>query len=99
MFFKLLKNNLEAIGFKQYAHIDPCLFVHKQAICLTYIDDCLWFGKDGAALDALISRMKNECKMDLKVESKDVSAFLGIQFTRKGKTIELRQDGLTKRIL
>ena len=32
--------------------------------------------------------------MDLKVESRDVSAFLGIQFTRRGPTIELKQLGL-----
>ena len=62
--------------------MDPCLFVHKKAICLTYVDDCLWFGVDGAVLDALNDRMQNERKLDLKVESRDVSAFLGIQFTR-----------------
>ena len=41
MFFELLKTNLEAIGFQEYKHVDPCLFVHKTAICLTYVDDCL----------------------------------------------------------
>jgi hypothetical protein len=99
LFFELLKSNLEAIGFKQYKHIDPCLFIHKKAICLTYVDDCLWFGKDEAALDSLIDRMKTERKMNLKVESNDVSAFLGIQFTRRGDTIELKQTGLLEKIL
>ena len=28
MFFELLKNNLEAVGFKQYGEIDPCQFRH-----------------------------------------------------------------------
>ena len=51
MFFELLKKNLLDAEFEQLEHIDPCLFVHKHAICLTYVDDCLWFGKDGAALD------------------------------------------------
>ena len=55
-----------------------------EAICLTYVDDCLWFGKDGAALDALIHQMKG--KMDLKVESNDVSDFLGIKFKRCTKS-------------
>ena len=54
------------------------LFVHREAICLTYVDDCLWFGKDCAALDALINQMKG--KIDLKVESNDVSDLLGIKF-------------------
>ena len=97
MFFELLKKNLESVGFKQLKYIDPCLFVHKEAICLTYVDDCLWFGKDGAAVDRLIAEMKE--KMDLKVESQDVSAFLGIQFTRKGDTIELLQLGLIDKII
>ena len=97
MFFELLKKNLLDSNFKQIDHIDPCLFVHKKAICLTYVDDCLWFGKDGAALDRIIEEMKG--KMELKVESNDVSAFLGIQFTRKGDTIELKQLGLIDKVL
>ena len=99
MFFELLKKNLLSVGFKQLVDIDPCLFVHKEAICLTYVDDCLWFGKDGAALDALINQMKG--KMDLKVESNDVSDFLGIKFKRctKSGTIELKQTGLIEKIL
>ena len=98
LFFELLKRNLEDIGFKQLPHLDPCLFMHKNAICLTYVDDCLWFGKDGPALDALIVKMKQQ-GIDLIVESNDVSAFLGIQFTRKGSTIELKQLGLLDKIL
>ena len=97
MFFELLKKNLLDVGFKQLEHIDPCLFVHRKAICLTYVDDCLWFGKDKQALDKLIDEMKG--RMDLKVESNDVSAFLGIQFTRHGDTIELKQVGLIDKIL
>jgi len=99
MFFELLKSNLEAIGFKQQKNHDPCLFFHKDAICLSWVDDCLWMGRDGKALDELIRRMKDERGMDLKVESYDVSAFLGIQFTRKGHSIELKQDGLLNKIL
>ena len=41
MFFELLKSNLEKVGFEQYKTIDPCIFVHKSAICFTYVDDCL----------------------------------------------------------
>jgi hypothetical protein len=99
MFFELLKSNLKSVGFEQLVDIDPCLFVHEKAICLTHVDDCLWFGKDGAALDALIEQMKK--KMDLKVESDDVSNFLGIKFKRcpETGTIELTQTGLIEKIL
>ncbi len=37
--------------------------------------------------------------MELTVESKDISAFLGIQFTRRGKTIEMTQRGLIDKVL
>ncbi len=86
MFFELLKKNLISVGFEQYKHIDPCLFVHEKAICVTYVDDCLWFSKDEAALDALIKQMQG--KMSLKVESNDVSNFLGSKFKHNGNTIE-----------
>jgi len=97
MFFELLKKNLESVGFHQMKTLDPCLFVHKNAICLTYVDDCLWFGRDAKQLDKLIEEMKG--LMDLTIESNDVSAFLGIQFTREGETITLTQKGLIEKIL
>ena len=34
IYFKLLKTNSEKVGFKQYKHVDSCLFVCKKAICL-----------------------------------------------------------------
>ena len=97
MFFELLKKNLLEVGFQQFTHIDPCLFVHKNAICLTNVDDCPWFGKGSAALDWLISEMKK--RLDLTVESNNVSNFLGIKFTRQGDTIELKQTGLINKII
>ena len=97
MFFELLKTNLEDIGFKQHNHIDPCLFVHKKAICLTYVDDCLWFGKDSVALDNLIKEIRS--RITMTIESEDVNHFLGISFERKGKTIELKQTGLIDKLI
>ena len=97
LFFELLKKNLLSVGFKQLDHVDPCLFVHKAAICLTYVDDCLWFGRDGKQLDQLIAEMSK--KMELTVESEDVSDFLGIRFTRNGDTIELKQEHLITKVL
>ena len=98
IFFELLKSKLEEVGFKQYKDLDPCLFVHKKAIVLTYVDDCLWFSKDGAALDRLIQDTI-DAGLDMTIESRDVSAFLGIQFTRSGDTIELKQVGLIDKVI
>ena len=41
MFFELLKRNLFLVGIKQLVNIDPCLFVHKEAICLTHVEKIL----------------------------------------------------------
>jgi hypothetical protein len=96
-FFNLLKSNLEAAGFAQMKYIDPCLFVHKKAIIVCYVDDCLAFALDESALDKLIEQMGK--KMELTVESKDVTAFLGIQFTRSRGKIEMTQIGLIDKVL
>jgi len=98
IFFQLLKTNLEKLGFRQAAHLDPCLFIHKKAICLSFVDDQLHFAHDPADLDKIIQDLR-DLGMDLTVESDDVSAYLGIQFTRKGDTIELKQEGLISKVL
>ena len=38
--FKMLKAGLEARGY-QSSNFDPCVFLGKQAIILTYVNDCL----------------------------------------------------------
>lgn len=96
-FFSLLKSTLEQRGFVQQENIDPCLFVHEKVICITYVDDCLWFSLYPAVMDSII-RDINENSLTLTVESEDVSAFLGIQFTRDGSTIRLMQKGLMDRV-
>ncbi len=96
-FFNLLKDTLEKHGFKQLIDIDACLFVHEKIICLTYVDDCLWFSLNEKCMDDMIEAIDKV--LTLTVESKDVSAFLGIQFTRRGDTIELTQKGLINRVI
>jgi Reverse transcriptase (RNA-dependent DNA polymerase) len=96
-FFNLLRDNLMARGFKPAVNIDPCLFIHPKMICLSFVDDCLWFSRDEQALDDMIVNMNKS--LTLTVESKDVSAYLGIQFRRSGGSIELTQKGLLNRII
>lgn len=81
-FFNLLKDTLEKHEFKQLVNIDACLFVQEKIICLTYVDDCLWFSLDEKCMDDMIEDIDKV--LTLTVESKDVSAFLGIQLTRRG---------------
>ena len=67
-------------------------------ICLVYVDDCLFFAKDGSKIDAMIKDLQKTFAMTVEG---DVSAFLGIQFERSkdNSTITLTQRGLIDRII
>ena len=113
-FFEHLSEQLEKRGFKAQKEIDPCLFLHKDMVCLVYVDDCLFFGKDGKKIDDMIAWLQDGSKvptwsvgskkvdggMELTVEN-DVSAFLGIDFKRNKAdgTIKLTQEGLIDRVI
>ena len=96
-FFDHLKERLEYCGFEQ-SNSDPCLFVKPNCICLTYVDDCLFFAPHQEDIDATLERLKG-ADLDFNVES-DVAGFLGVLLTEldDGK-IELTQTGLTDRII
>jgi histone deacetylase 1/2 len=99
-FFLSLKDGLEARGFVQSAY-DPCLFVSETVICLCYVDDCLFFSKDSANIDAVIESLRRPepTSFDLNIED-DVAGFLGILMKKKDDgSIELIQTGLIDRIL
>lgn len=92
-----LKGALEKQGLKQSA-CDPCMFVGDGVICLTYVDDCLFFGKDQSKIDEKI-RLIQEDGLKLTVED-DIYAFLGVELDRKPDgDVELRQRGLIDKIL
>jgi hypothetical protein len=99
-FFLSLKDGLEARGFKQSKY-DPCLFVSDQVICLCYVDDCLFFARDGKDINAVIESLRRPepTKFGLNIED-DVAGFLGILMQKKEDgSIELIQTGLIDRIL
>jgi hypothetical protein len=92
-----LKAALEAEGLKQSVS-DPCMFIGEGMILLTYVDDVLFFGKDGSKLDAKIKAIEAR-GLKLTIEE-DVYAFLGVEVVRKSDgEIELKQTGLIKKIL
>ena len=92
-----LKAALEKQGLKQSA-CDPCMFVGDGIICLTYVDDCLFFGKDQAKIDEKIELIQRD-GLKLTVED-DIYAFLGVEVDRKSNgDVELRQRGLIDKIL
>ena len=95
--FEWLRNGLIKRGFSQCEH-EPCLFSKNGVIILVYVDDCLFFGKNGQILDETIRDLKQE--FDLKHEG-DVGAFLGIDIVRNDidGSFTLKQPYLIKKVL
>jgi len=100
-FFNTLKDGLEARGFKQMKLLDPCLFCSDDVVCLTYVDDCLFFARDETAIDRVIESLGREEPTSFKLNIEDdVAGFLGILLAKNSDgTIELKQTGLIDRIL
>jgi Reverse transcriptase (RNA-dependent DNA polymerase) len=92
-----LKDALEKQGLKQSAS-DPCMYCGDGIIVLTYVDDCLFFGKDQGKIDQKIQNIQ-ESGLELTVED-DIYAFLGVEVVCKDDgDIELLQCGLIDKIL
>ena len=75
LWFNVLKGTLTKLGFQQ-SEEDKCLFFHpeRNIIILTYVDDCLFFGRDKASVDNLIEEIKTI--HSLKVLNPERSAFV-----------------------
>jgi Reverse transcriptase (RNA-dependent DNA polymerase) len=96
-FFDHLKRKLLALGFEQ-STADPCLFIHERVICITYVDDCVFFAPNSADIDAMIDGLR-AADMELNKED-DVAGFLGVKMNRSETgSIELLQTGLIDRII
>jgi Reverse transcriptase (RNA-dependent DNA polymerase) len=92
-----LKDALEKQGLTQSTS-DPCMYCGDGVIVLTYVDDCLFFGKDQNKIDEKIRRIQ-ESGLTLTVED-DIYAFLGVEVVQKDDgDIELLQCGLINKIL
>lgn len=96
-FFDHLKEKLLDLDFTQ-SDADPCLFVHNRMICVTYVDDCLFFATHNDDITEMIQRL-HDADMELNKED-DVAGFLGVKMDRKEDgSIELLQLGLVDCII
>ena len=91
---------MEKIGFQQAVDVDACLFVSPKVICITYVDDTLFFAKDEKDIDEMVRRLQEDEKMALEVKQ-DAAGFLGVSLERdeKAGSVTLRQTGLIDRII
>jgi histone deacetylase 1/2 len=87
-------------GIKPISGQDPCLFFGKGVICLSYVDDVLFFSKSKGKIDNLISSLKDEFKLT-EEDSGDAFDFLGVSIKRHHDTgeVELTQTGLINKVL
>jgi hypothetical protein len=96
-FFQHLKTNLEAIGFKSQVDVDPCLFISDKVICLTYVDDTLFFSPKQEYIEEAMDKLRLQ-GMDLEKEN-DVAGYLGVHIETRGDEVKLTQKGLARRII
>jgi hypothetical protein len=92
-----LKGKLEETGFEAMTDVDPCLFISDKVICLSYVDDTLWFSPRQEYIDEALEKLR-AVGMDLEKED-DVAGFLGVHLERQGDSIKMTQKGLTGRII
>ena len=97
---RFLQDRLESVGLKQAEDVDACLFVSPKVICITYVDDTLFFARNMSNIDEVIEKLRHQEKMTLEVEL-DAAGFLGVSLKHdeKAGTVILRQTGLIDRIL
>ena len=74
------------MGFVQ-SNFDPCVFIKKNMIILSYVDDYLIFTQDKKLIINLIKELAKEFKFNNKGL---VSNYLGMKIATLGREIELK---------
>ncbi|KAL7478975.1 hypothetical protein ACHAW6_005971, partial [Cyclotella cf. meneghiniana] len=101
-FFNYLSTRLQKQGLRQ-SDFDPCLFIGKKVIAVTYVDDLLFYACDNNDINQLIAAL---CADDILIRREGTAeGFLGVDVsgtyatTGRTPTITLTQKGLTSRII
>ncbi len=97
--FEKLKQGLTNRGFTP-SEINLCLYMKKDMIVLTYVDDCIIIGTSMNSIDALIRSMQYGKENFILTDEGDVNKFLGIEIIQHDpNTFELVQPFLINQIL
>ena len=71
--------------------------MNETLIVIIYVDDILIYGRNEAAINNLIERLKHD---DIALHKEGTAeGYLGVDIQREGENITLKQEGLTKRII
>jgi hypothetical protein len=98
VFYRHLVKNLQTRGFEACTDVDPCLWIHKKKgiICLVYVDDCLFFGKDKTKINQIVKDLEHNMRL---LQEDSVTAFLGIDIKTEGGTHTLTQPQLIEQVI
>ena len=95
-FFGYLTKKLLKQGLVPSNH-DPCLFLGKGLLVITYVDDILIYGKSQSDVDALVKNLQDD-KVAIRVEG-TAEGYLGLKVERDGNKTTLSQPGLINRVI
>jgi hypothetical protein len=96
--YKKLKQSLENRGFKPSA-IDPCLYLKKGMIVLTYVDDCIIVCESMSEINTFIHSMQNGPEKYILTDEGSIDKFLGIDIKHHGNNrFKITQPSLIERI-
>jgi len=97
------QEGLIAEGFTP-SELDPCLYFGHGMAVLTYVNDCIFFGRDLRKIDAIIAKLREKFELTVEesqVEDQDVFAYLGVEVQVNKATGEMTflQQGLIDKVL
>ena len=72
---------MKSIGFTP-SNFDACLYYRKSIVFLVYIDDCIVFGPDDAAINEVVANLRKSTQNFTIDDQGEVGDFLGIQIQK-----------------
>ena len=97
--YKKLKASLVDRDFKP-SDIDPCFYIGKGMIILTYVDDYIIVGPSMGQIDSFVKSMKTVEENFVLADKGDINKFLGIEITQlNNKRFKVSQPFLIDRII
>jgi len=80
--------------------IDPCLYLGKGMIVLTYVDDCIIIGNSMEKINAFVKTMQKGPENFILTDEGEIDKYLGIEITQlDGKRFQMAQPFLIDRIV
>ena len=94
-----MDQGMKSIGFTP-SKFDPCLYYRHSIVFLVYIDDCIVFGPNDAAIDKVVADLRKSTQNFTIDDQGEVGDFLGIQIQKLADgSIVLAQPQLIDSIL